>query len=615
MMPSRLLLSLCAVIIGCVVAKAPVEAVESQPTVLEPDRTLIRREALEADSHHVSVIMHRHISHGAKPHAVELTGSEDVVVQSQVPPPTSLNFSSNPNVSVAYVTYTMSAPTWDDVQASAASAHFLTVWGLPLIMAVFFVMSNSADDSVRMMSFKLLSGSVSLGCTALLFQAFKVGWYMAFGQLEYYFGLHCAIDLCKLLFMMWLFPLVLRSSWSQPIRREALTQTGAHWIGFFGIQFSNSLLLNLFSSSPGNCFGGMVAIIVMFLTLVIGARYYRWILLKHWREDEASWKPWMVQCDRLENEAMGLLFGYLLSLNIRFWIVGIMPGMPGYPPINTAEQVDIILLTTIPVGGLAVAFVGMCKRYRSALEQRPLLKRLADTGKHAITFSAGWLLFYFAQWQSYFLVLTPGVYGTLSDNISGSVMTFLVGAFLATWFIYLQGLISHAFNWSRDEVVLQELCTGFIPLLGFGWETTMSIAIQGVAGQNSNSFKSSTMSDELSSDFLFFVLLILVVASVFPIWGLHMLPKCIGSLEDDARTQPEEDARKQPQEAARKQPQEEARKQPQEDARKQPHEDARKQPHDDARKQPHEDARKQDAQTPVATNPPKAEAAPEDDEF
>jgi len=253
---------------------------------------------------------------------------------------------------------------------------------------------------------------------------------------------------------------------------------------------------------------------------MIGNRYYRWHLLKTWQEDEVTWKVWMDQCDHMENEAMGLHIGFVMSMFIRFAVVGFMPGVAGYPPYQTDIQVEVLLLITIPFCVMSCAAISFVRNYQEGLESRPNLKRGLDTFKACMVLSAGWIFFFYVQWQAYYMTVTVGVYGTESDNIAASMMSVLVATFLVAFFIFLYNHVGQRWTIIQDEGIQRDITMVFVLMIGFSWETTMSIAVQGVSGE----YGDVTDSD---ADFVFVFLMVLVNATFIPMWTNFILPRTL----------------------------------------------------------------------------------------
>lgn len=472
---------------------------------------LIRRQIVDINPRHAAILMHKKDSADQIPASIEDVAKE---------------FDDSIGGLYAHENITdipMRMPTWAEVQDSNANAFFLVYWGQPLAIAIFVMLVQHTDSGIRTMTWKVLSGAVSLGCTALLFQAYKMAWFLIFGLTEVSLGIHALIDFLKLMVLMWLMPRMMKACWNMPLAREVFSMLGAHFIGFASIQCAQSILTrDPFWNSPALYFAGVVMLIVLNAALMVFNRTYRYGLLKLWREDEAVWRPWMDQCDFLENEAMGLVVGFMLSTVFRFAIIGKLPGAPGYPHYNKWSQVNSLLLTTIPFCCFALFVSIMIRRFKEGLEIRPLFKRVLDTTKACIVLTASWLFFFLVQWESYFACLMPGVYGTLADNMASSMTSVMISVLVACLLIAVYGKISQTFPWAREEGLIRDITMVFVLMLGLSWETTMSIAVDAVAGDTENSS---------NGDLMFIFLMVMVVICFLPVWCFYILPHTLGGEE------------------------------------------------------------------------------------
>lgn len=395
----------------------------------------------------------------------------------------------------------------------------LILVGSLLFYVLCFYFLTSKDKDIEMTTWKVLSGAVSLGCTSMLFQAWRLFAYLSFSQTMVTSNAMLGISYGRLLGAMLIFPWIIMRFWYSPIGLEAASEIAGNFIGFAAIDaFGGILRINVFQENPGYLALLIQGYILAFIALMFGAALLRgkfWATgLWNYAPDILPWKK-KVEC--AEDQAFGLTIGLFLSMLVRFLISGTLPDVGGTPSFHSREEVRL-LLVACGISALVTVFVAGGLSYMKQPVWGTIGYRVANCVTLMCEMCTAWLIFFFFQWKFWWTAhLTGTVGGSEVDELVAQMGVTVLAYCTVFAVIFFLDKIADILRRPRDSA-LRDVNSSLSLLLGFSWQMTIYITIKGYG------IIQTKFADQCWAELQ---LLLLVNLILLPAWIRLMVPKLV----------------------------------------------------------------------------------------
>jgi len=391
--------------------------------------------------------------------------------------------------------------------------------GSMLFYLTVFYFVSSADQDIVFTTWKTVSGSIALGVTAMIFQAWRLFTFLEGTQAPIDRDTLLAFSVLRWLGAMFLIPHLMRVFAVSPVMLEALKEIGGYFIGFSAIDAIGGLMLRgPWSTNPGFYFLGIQIYAIVFIVLMV----LGWVIRRKLYADPAGVfaprdQSWKLQVEAGEHNAFALCMGMLLSINIRYGLTSNIPDVGGTPVYQNQKEVYLLLAAGIVLAVLTF-ITAAAMSYLKEPEWGPVAYRVADIVTLTYEFTTAWVFFYFFQWQFWWAAhLTGVVGGSEVDEIVAEMATSLLSTAVVFVLIFVMDKIADILDRPRHSA-LRELHGSFSLLLGFSWEMSIFITVKGVGFQ---------YSDYSDSCWAMLQLLLLVTLIIVPLWLRVVLPRLI----------------------------------------------------------------------------------------
>lgn len=406
-----------------------------------------------------------------------------------------------------------------------------TAMALMLWLNVGFVtgiayLVHSKYAEVWQATFVILSSTISIFCAVLLFSAIKSVPALILGTKKEKYGggpdaMSLATSFIRLLVLAAVWQALL---WSVRHSRRSFAMVGAmgaEVIGFAAIDaFGQVQQLGFFSASPIHSFLAVpIACVGLWaLCTVSDAARERSLPESNYRSSKTELFEEL--CRESEDEYIGLTLGLLVSLVIRFAIIGKLPPLTGDPMVKKPEDVFALTGACFGTGILIILFSSL--RFRPNFQGLPpKLDRLCTILMNVLTMTLGWCLLSAAEW-GYWCSTSDrgfGLGGKMTARVVVALFMFvftLVGIYTKLWVSKLFPI-----NWSGLKGA--NMVQFFGLLLGLSWKAVFKEALTSVSMR----WDEGTIRTMVDGG-----LTVALCAFVIPPWTMYIIPRVLDIHEE-----------------------------------------------------------------------------------
>ncbi|CAE7761448.1 ttll6 [Symbiodinium sp. CCMP2456] len=374
-------------------------------------------------------------------------------------------------------------------------ANGLILLGMLGFSGVLFYLSKSRfQHSTR----HLMLRSGSLLCTVLAFMAMKKIWKLSTPHHDLVGGLFSAMRFLAL------FVLVPWLGRRRGVPGKAMQVAAGHLVGFAGAD-TFAQLLRLAVTTPGQYLLGVLGVQLLWVSMALlcSRLKQRYESLPHSDRDELD----AVSMQEMHREAGGFAVGFLISVWVRFAVVGSVPGSP--TKTGALTQADLMwmsfgtclaLMLCILVSGLSKSLAGTSANLRCAVSW------LAET----TAMTASWLVFFWLQWLLWYSTTS----GHRKLEVTERLAAFMLQALVAS--LGSVAVMGTCGAWSGKDATPDCLLRALALQMGYSWE----VAMYGVLVE--------TPTRELSLQQRYRQgagIIAVLLCSVLPAWWWHLAPK------------------------------------------------------------------------------------------
>lgn len=493
----------------------------------EPDINRVRNgEQIDAfataSAFDFSVIKPHHARKGVKIDATGNVFHVDTFKMHQNPTNAS-NSSIATNASSASTVATTTLTPAQAQQVAVGTLCFIVLVGFQAFVVGLAHLAWSKDPDIRFGTWTILSGAMSLGCVALLFNALQTAWDDAVGANNAAADISSTIlTSCLLLVIMCLSPVV---QWFLVHYPQTLAGMGiiiGNLLGFAAMQsFSKILNRPPFNNGGSIYFISLQLCAIIYSLFMIGCHFMRVKLFGDGEQDERT-KFWKRQVERSEEEGFGITFGFLISVAARLLITGAMPDMQGTFVYTSQSQIKYLWIVFWVCMALNVIAVYICNSFMTH-DWGNLAMRIATMVKQTFTMTTAWCGFFAFRWSFTSLSKNRSFGGTdeANDLISAMCVALMVsfGVFVTMYALDFLGDIVGA---HRDSA-LREVNLVFAFLVGYAWQMNFFISIEKVGDM---------YDDPRVGNWMQAMVTLLICFVTLPAWFYVVLPKVLDAEKD-----------------------------------------------------------------------------------
>ena len=359
---------------------------------------------------------------------------------------------------------------------------------------LFYLLNSRLQDSTR----HLMLSSGSLLCTVLAFMAMKKIWKLSTQHHDLVGGLFSAMRFLAL------FVLVPWWGRQRGVPGKAMQVAAGHLVGFAGAD-TFAPLLRLAVTTPGQYLLGVLGVQLLWVTMALLCsrlkRHYE--SLPHSDRDELD----AVSMQDMHREAGGFAVGFLMSVWVRFAVVGSMPGSP--TKSGALTQTDLMwmsfgtclaLMLCVLVTGLSKSLAGTSANLRCAVSW------LAET----TAMTASWLVFFSLQWLLWYSTTSGHRKLQVTERLAAFMLQALVASFGSV------AVMGTCCMWSSKDAPSDCLVRALALQIGYSWEVAMYAVLV------------ETPTRELPPQQRYRQgagIIAALLCSVLPAWWWHLVPK------------------------------------------------------------------------------------------
>lgn len=400
-----------------------------------------------------------------------------------------------------------------------AIASFMMLGGSMLFYMMCFYFVSSADKDIEMSTWKVLSGALSLGCTTLLFQAWRLLMFLCSSQAPLAPNMIILFSFTRWMTSMIVIPWIIMRAWYNPVGLAAASQLGGNFIGFAALEaLGGAMTMSPWNTNAGFYFLGIQVYAIVYIVWMVICSLIRGKLyakdMWHYSEELLPWKK---KVEEAEDQGFGLCIGMLLSILIRYGISNTIPDLAGTPAFRSPTEIHILMVAAL-VSAFVTVFVAGALTYLKQPEWGNIAYRFANCTTLSLEMCTAWLVFYFFQWRFWWSAHVTGtVGGDEIDEVTAQMGVTIIASVLVFSLIFFTDKIADILMRPKDSA-LRELNSAFSLLLGFSWEMTIFITIKGVG------LTKSTYEEECNTEMQLMLLINLVL---LPVWVRVILPKLV----------------------------------------------------------------------------------------
>jgi len=421
---------------------------------------------------------------------------------------------------------------------TAVSVMLLGSIGFQMLL---FYLVNWPDRDIRKYSWQVISQTISIFCSVLLFQGFN-------GLVEAYVikdgGPYWEVTVDMLQLVVWLTGMQLVLAVTSGAVNELFTSDVpemekvelnvkswsvlfSHTTGFAAINAWGSLQQNIFYQSP----------LITLIPIPIG--WFGLMFMYHGYDNVREYIAmsddgvkdefehlWDEETEEAEHDVAGLSLSFLTVQTLRFTISGTLPNQEGIEQwhilsAHTSAECSRLLTCGLAFFALSLIPLFLEHRFEAWLHHLPhwwsqKMHRVIEILNNFATFGNAWCFFFGVKWA----VASAGY---IHENALLSVVLALLLSFFSFCFIFVfdKVLDNNVFGHSGAEGspdvashAVEKLITALGILIGFSWEQCFDTAVDVV---------SEGFEETCPPIVTKLVMSIMLVAIVFPAWRLYIL--------------------------------------------------------------------------------------------
>jgi len=411
----------------------------------------------------------------------------------------------------------LSAPMLANAEAASPVAIAISVMllgSIGFIMMIFYL-TNHPDEDIRTYSWQVLSMTISIFCSVLMFQACN-------GVVTEYIGDTVLINMVQLITWLGLLQLVLaktsgaidkhpKSLRAVELDMKCWAVLFAHLTGFSSINAWGSIQqTGYFSASPSS------SLLVLPLQLVGLFAVFHILDGIRWRiansddgEVDEYEEAWDEEAEESENDVAGLSLSFLTVQALRFKFCGILPNAEGVLTGFEATHVEVyeLLLCGILFAAGSVVVLWLATYIREGDEKK---ERFAAVINNYCSMGFAWCVFYGTKWW------ISSLHFTNEETLLRVVLALVLSAGSFLFIFFLDKLEDNELLGKDANESLEVIIEGLGILVGFSWEQSFDVAVEDIT-TSAKSLMPPSLSRLLMS--------IVLIAVVLPAWRYYILPK------------------------------------------------------------------------------------------
>eukprot|EP00931_Biecheleriopsis_adriatica_P123534 TRINITY_DN98586_c0_g1_i1.p1 TRINITY_DN98586_c0_g1~~TRINITY_DN98586_c0_g1_i1.p1 ORF type:complete len:644 (-),score=106.84 TRINITY_DN98586_c0_g1_i1:54-1985(-) len=409
---------------------------------------------------------------------------------------------------------------------------------LTLVMGVFYLV-NYTDKDIQKATWVTLSNTTSLFCALLIFDAcdkiirlpillsadgasgsgHSNEWSCAKVKKSVTDPLSLFIGFSQMVLWFVLVQVSLARSCGTPQKVAAWGNIGGHIVGFSAVKaFYPLLFIDAFASSA---YLNLVVVLIaalsfMLLAVMANLSRIRFLRFRGRSEEDPIVLFWLHQAEHTENELTAFALGFLISMCVRFGLVGCAARLHWAPDdTGSVEQMTGLLLCVLLFAVLLIAcsWLNRCSR---------ISERQCELIEVTLAMSMGWCMLYLGHWMFWIASDGNGLIGNGDVMAAKTVVTFFCTCF---GFAMLLVIDFAADRLPFFEHGLRSTSEAFVLLLGLSWESTFVKVLEA-----SQKKATDNTQDTLMTVVKALVLCFLVV----PAWIMYIMPKAYLASASDA---------------------------------------------------------------------------------
>lgn len=256
---------------------------------------------------------------------------------------------------------------------------------------------------------------------------------------------------------------------------------GAHFLGFSMIEVFGSVLVVHFNRHVLLSLFGFFVCLAIVSIMHATTSFIRTVVKAPGKQEEEL--EWREICAETENESAAISMGLVLSLFVRFAIVGEMPPVHGTAKNHSATEVWKLFGCALGFGGLLAITAIAGSKIKGNNEPADdnwrdcFVHRMVDFAERLMTMSMGWCLLHWGKWFYWEITSDRGLAkGSVVGAELVQVALFSLIAFISIRFI--DRLADRLTRGTPPEIALRRTITMFGLLMGLSWESTFNTAVE-----------------------------------------------------------------------------------------------------------------------------------------
>lgn len=354
----------------------------------------------------------------------------------------------------------------------------LMLVGMLAMFASLFCLVNYPHKNINQVTWTILSSTISLFCSVLIFSALKAVIGMCVREKIGIHGHHLKPNwtVTWFSFAELIFTFILGQSFmvwyrQRHYRLMAWATIGGHMTAFAAIECFGNLYHYAFSSSwQRGCVLVLLASSAMWGLSELASYVRRTYLSPQAKEQQ---ELFIEECDDAGSEYVSLTIGMLISLLARHMITGELPPVHGSPRNKTQTEIWQLFAWAT---GLILVLVIYTVASHTELRKKNQSGSLAHLAQYTLSMSAGWCLLSWGQWLFWSSV---GEYMSETDKMQARMIMAMAFSALVFCFIFIFDFIAANF---ATQFGMRAIISTMALLLGLAWESVFVLSIESISG-------------------------------------------------------------------------------------------------------------------------------------
>eukprot|EP00747_Dinoflagellata_sp_TGD_P164721 gnl/TRDRNA2_/TRDRNA2_185037_c0_seq1.p1 gnl/TRDRNA2_/TRDRNA2_185037_c0~~gnl/TRDRNA2_/TRDRNA2_185037_c0_seq1.p1 ORF type:complete len:499 (-),score=83.67 gnl/TRDRNA2_/TRDRNA2_185037_c0_seq1:39-1535(-) len=401
--------------------------------------------------------------------------------------------------------------------AEVVESHALSsmLVGVIAFIMVLFYLVNHYDADIRLATWKMVSGTVSVFSAVLLYRCVKRLVIEAAHQDK--FG--TVVFLLGLFLIFWLLAQgLLLISLKKRCEKIALVSQGTILgrVSGFAATFSFAAVQELppfKDSSTGALLVGLIAAGMFMILSLIAHKIRELVVLADDGviDDDEKW--WLDEVEIIEEDMISFALGFLLMQAIRFHICGALQVYdPAAAPVGiTQEQTNALLMVSLQLAGMSLMGTWMIDRLGKRQMVSRITERFAKIVVHILSLTMAWCVLFWGDWQVFIL-------GIGRSRVAGCMAASLSLTFICVVWLFVLDFVADHFELVEKALRSFVLTLGVI--VGGSWSRVFNLSFADISHTEVGHHP---LFKDPNIDMTLLVAAMLVV--VLPAWRFFILPK------------------------------------------------------------------------------------------